>query len=436
MTAVAKSFRARVLTAGGWVAASYAYNQGLRLVGNLVLSRLLFPELFGLMTIVQAVLTGLALLSDVGIMQSIVYNERGEEDEFFNTAWTIQLIRGFVLWIVVLLVAAPLAKFYGEPRLLHLLPVVGFNAVLSGLMSTKTALADRRLSLGRLTLLDLTTYTLGLAISIVWAFYSPTVWALVGGSLIGTIVKVIASHTWLEGPQNRFRLHQASVKVIMNFGRWVFVSSALTFLAGEGNRLLIGKLLDVKLLAFFSVANSLAFICSQVVTTLGGKVMFPAYAEVARERRADLYGVVLRTRALQTLPLCVVGIVLALFGQALIDLLYDSRYHDAGWMLRILALGSIGSSVFSSYGGVLWAIGQARQNSIVLAFQVMFQLSAMSVGAHFGARGLVIGAAFASIALYPVYAIILRRDRLWQPILDLPVLGVCALMTILMLPRV
>ena len=436
MSAVARSFRARVLTAGGWVALSYAYNQGMRLVGNLILSRLLFPELFGLMTIVQAVLTGLALLSDVGIMQSIVYNERGEEDEFFNTAWTIQLIRGFVLWILVLLLAAPLAKFYGEPRLLQLLPVVGFNAVLGGLMSTKTALADRRLSLGRITFLDLTTYTLGLAISIAWAFYSPTVWSLVAGALIGTVIKVIASHVWLEGPQNRFRLHRASVKVIMNFGRWVFVSSALTFLAGEGNRLLIGKLLDVKLLAFFIVANSLAFICSQVATTLGGKVMFPAYAEVARERRSDLYGVVLRTRALQTIPLCVVGIVLSLFGQSLIDLLYDNRYHDAGWMLRILALGSIGGAVFASYGGVLWAIGQARQNSIVLAFQVVFQLGAMSIGAHFGARGLVIGAAFAYIALYPVYAVILRRDRLWQPILDLPVLGVCALMTILLLPRI
>ena len=111
--------------------AGYAASQALRLGGNLVLSRLLFPEAFGLSSLVSVFLVGLQLLSDVGLEPSVVQNERGDERRFLDTVWTIQAVRGALLALLAVLLARPAAWLYGEPQLAPLLPMVGSVTPLS-----------------------------------------------------------------------------------------------------------------------------------------------------------------------------------------------------------------------------------------------------------------------------------------------------------------
>src|SRR3989442_984776 len=101
--------RARAMRGMVWAFSSYGVNQFLRLASNLVLSRLLAPKAFGLMALVAVFLSGLQMFSDVGIRPSIIQNRRGDEPDFLNTAWTIQVIRGTALWLLSCLIAWPAA---------------------------------------------------------------------------------------------------------------------------------------------------------------------------------------------------------------------------------------------------------------------------------------------------------------------------------------
>ena len=145
------SLRGLVLRGSVWTLSGTATRHVLRLVGNLVLTRLLFPEAFGLLTLVHLFLTGLQMFSDVGIRPSIVQNERGDDPDFLDTAWTIQAVRGGALCLLSILLAPFVATFYGEPLLAQLIPAIGFTAVFQGFASTNLHTADRRLALGRLT---------------------------------------------------------------------------------------------------------------------------------------------------------------------------------------------------------------------------------------------------------------------------------------------
>ena len=78
-----------------WTVFGYGSSQVLRFGGNLILTRLLVPDLFGLMALVQIFIRGLSLFSDIGIRPSIIRSDRGDDPIFLNTAWTIQVIRGF-----------------------------------------------------------------------------------------------------------------------------------------------------------------------------------------------------------------------------------------------------------------------------------------------------------------------------------------------------
>jgi hypothetical protein len=63
---------------------------------DLILTRLLFPEAFGLMALVQVFMGGLQMFSDLGVNMSIIQSKRGEDPDFLNTAWTFQILRGLI----------------------------------------------------------------------------------------------------------------------------------------------------------------------------------------------------------------------------------------------------------------------------------------------------------------------------------------------------
>lgn len=99
------SLRKRALRAGSWNLVAQVASQVMRLGGNLVMARLLLPEMFGVMVIATTVSVLLHLLSDVGLRQNIIQSHRGDDPHFLNTAWTVQIIRGFVLFALTLLLA-------------------------------------------------------------------------------------------------------------------------------------------------------------------------------------------------------------------------------------------------------------------------------------------------------------------------------------------
>jgi O-antigen/teichoic acid export membrane protein len=181
-----------------WTIASYGTSQILRFGSNLILTRLLIPDVFGLMALVYVFISGLHLFSDIGIGTSIIQNKRGDDPVFLNTAWTMQVIRGVGLWICSLLIAWPVAAFYEkpnqEPSFLWLLPVVGLNTLISGFNSTALFKLNREIALGKLAVFELGGQISSLIVIIVWAWFSPTVWALVAGSLVSAVIQLVWSH--------------------------------------------------------------------------------------------------------------------------------------------------------------------------------------------------------------------------------------------------
>ena len=140
-----------------WTIASYGLSQVLRLGSNLILTRLLVPEMFGLMSLVYVFITALHLFSDLGIGTSLIQNKRGEEPDFLNTAWTLQVCRGVILWFCTLFLAWPIAHLYQQPQFLWLLPVVGLGTVISGFNSTSVFTLNRNMAFGQLAILSCRT---------------------------------------------------------------------------------------------------------------------------------------------------------------------------------------------------------------------------------------------------------------------------------------
>jgi O-antigen/teichoic acid export membrane protein len=426
------TLRQRILASGSWVLAGYGLNQALRLGGNLILTRLLFPEAFGLMAIYSAVGYGVHMLTDVGIGPSIVQNERGNDPVFLNTAWTVQIVRGILVWVGLCALALPMARLYGEPLLAAMLPVVGFTAVISGFDSTKWFTAKRNLEAERVTKIEIGSFSLGLLCTIYLAWVLHSVWALVWGNVITDSLKMIASHVALHGVKNRFAWERDTLKHLRGFGRWILLSSGLTFLSSEGLRLLIGTMIDMSQLALFTLASTMSLMLWQAMQQLSGRVFFPAFAEVYRENPRNLTRVLYKARLTTIFPSWAIAVFFIYFGSQFMGFLYDARYQGSGVMLEQLAVGTLIACVWGSYSGVLLATGKVGAMTALTAIQIVFQFGSIFVGHHYwGSEGVVVGVATANWLMYPANALVMFRMGFWQPKLDMILLAASVLIVVL-----
>jgi O-antigen/teichoic acid export membrane protein len=409
----------RAILASSWTLAGYAAGQALRFGSNLILTRLLFPEAFGTMALVQAVLTGVTMLSDLGTEQAIIQHKGGEEPNFVNTAWTIQVIRGAGIWLLCCALAVPIAAFYRNSELYFLLPAVGLTALINGFTSSSIAILNRKLGVGRITILEIASSVVSISTMVFLAWILRSVWALVIGNIVGSAFKVAASHLWLSGSPNSFLLDPACTAKIRRFGSWILVSTALTFLVGEGNRLVIASFVDLRDLAFYSLASSLTLMPLQIVQQIGSRVLLPAYSEVVRERPESIRRTISRARVVQIVLMMTISAFFIFFGKQLISALYDPRYEPVAQMLGLIALGLLPQSITVSYGPVLIAQGLLKQSTYLLAVQLSIQLLAMIVGGHFGGViGLILGLSLSQWMLYPFHAYAYSLISVWQPKVD------------------
>jgi O-antigen/teichoic acid export membrane protein len=417
------SLKLRTFRAAGWTVGGHAATQLLRFGSNLILTRLLFPEVFGLMAIIQAVMMGVALLSDIGVTQSIIRSERAGDKRFMDTAWTIQIAKGVVVWLVMCALAVPLARVYGEPLLAGMLPLAGLAAVIHGFYSTNGALAARNIAPKRITLIGVAGYAVTIGTSILLAWLHPSPWALVWGNLAGAVFQVVASHLLLAGERNHFAWERRAARDILGFGGAVLLSSSLTFMAGEGNKLVAGLLLDTRLLGLLGLASTLNLVVWSAVQLLSARVLYPAYSEVMRTDARRLSSIVERSRLMQVWPTWLVALFFACFGRQVIEFLYDPRYAPAGPILQVLALGLMVSVLSGSYSAVLWSMGRIGLSTALLAVQGLLYIVNMVVGNQVaGQFGVVIGAALTGLMMYPINAVVYARLRLFHPKVDVPVL--------------
>ena len=92
----------RFLRATGWIVSEHGIGQMLRFAGNLVLTRLLAPDMFGVMAIAHVVISGMTMFSDIGLELNVIRSKRGNDPVFLDTVWTIQILRGLLLFLVTL----------------------------------------------------------------------------------------------------------------------------------------------------------------------------------------------------------------------------------------------------------------------------------------------------------------------------------------------
>ncbi|PZQ52662.1 MAG: polysaccharide biosynthesis protein [Rhodovulum sulfidophilum] len=411
---------ARVLRGSAFVVLGYGTSQAIRLASNLVLTRLLFPEAFGLMALVTVAIVALASFSDMGIGPAIAQSRRGDDPEFLRAAFTLQVARGGALWLGACVLAWPFAAFYGEPMLALLLPVVGLSSLITGFNSVAVETAHRHLMLGRVTLIDLASQLAGTIAMVALAYATRSIWALVIGGVIASIAKLALSHLCLPGPPNRFGWEPEARRELVRFGRWIFLSTLCGFMLTQGDKLILGKFLTLDLLGLYNVAYFLASFPLLLGAALTTRMLIPLYREHPPAASRANFDRLRRLRCALTSAMLGLLLVMAFAGEPLVRLLYDPRFALAGPIVVLIAAVQIPQGIGLTYDYAALAAGESRRFFLLMAPRAVAQTALLLLGAwQFGLVGALAGQALATLATYPLVARLARRYGAWDPLHDL-----------------
>ncbi len=393
-----------------WTIAEYVATQGLRTLATLFLARyFLSPETFGVVGLATVFIAGLTMFSELGIVVNIVQHPRGDDPEFLNTAFALQAARGVVIWAAAAAAAYPLALFYKQPELFLLLVAAASGEAIRGLTSTAAWTLKRHVRLRNIALLGIAAEAVAFVAAILWAVSSPSAWVLVGRALASAVVFAVGSH-FITAQRMSFRWDRSAANSILRFGGWISISTAAYFLAGQGERLILGKFVTPIELGCFSLALVIATVPAAGIGQLVNQIFLPMISNSVRSSSADTLRDFVGARRV----FFVIGLVAAVgflaLAQPFVALVLSPDYRMAGWMLQLLGLRVAMDLFAAPASSLILAHGQSRYTAAGNVTRLLFMLSGIWIAfTYFGIKAAVVSLIIAQALSYFPLIVGLRR---------------------------
>lgn len=382
-------------------------NNFLRAVSSVILTRLFVPEVFGIAGIIASVAFVLAMMSDLGFQAFVVRHPDAERRDFADTIWTIALARSVVLTGTLAALSVPITALVGKPELWPLLAVSSLTFLIEGTASLSLILALRRRMILRLSVLELVVAVAQLAAAVALAFVWRSYWAILVAMLCSTALKSVLSYLMFRDAGHRLRFERRYAGELWRFARFVTGSSIIIMLVMQCDKLVLARFMPLDAFGFYMLACNLGLAPLAFTTAYASRVLYPAYAEVARAPGQDLRAFFYQKRRLVGVLYMLAAGGLIGCAPLLVAILYDDRYVDAGLYLRLIAMTPFFAFASSSANEVLTASGR---------IQVTLQASAIKLGwlALAGPVGFLAGGPIGLVLVVGLMELPAMLLRWWQ----------------------
>ena len=398
------TLRTQTVRGVAWAAGARLGNQFAQFVVSAILSRLLFPDDFGLIGMI-AVFTGFAaLFSEFGLGSALI-QRREITDDHINSIFWLNLLIGAGITLIFWAASGPIARFYSNPHLVSLTRALAFSFSIAATAIVPRALLQKRMDFRNVARVDILSTIMAGATAVFLALAGAGVWSLVVQTLLGNVVAVPL--LWRAARwRPRVRYSAKAIRELVGFAANLSGYNVINYWARNSDNLFVGKVIGSSALGIYARAYSLMLLPISQVTSVVGTVMFPALSSIQedRPRVRRIYLRAMGVIALITFPmmtgLFVVAkpFVLAVYGQRwagvipILEImcpigLLQSMMNPVGWL-------------YTSQGRTDWMFrwGVAGSGTLIVA---------IAIGAYFRTtESIAISYLIANVVLfYPCLAI-------------------------------
>lgn len=364
----------------------------LALGGSMVLGRLLTPAEVGLYSI-AAVQAGLAqVLRDFGVGQYLM-QEKALTPDKLRAALFVSVASAWTLGLLILLAAAPLARFYGEPGLQPVLRWLALNFLLLPFTAIAVAMLRRQGRFGAVLVINASGACAQLACSVWlawlgWGSLSLACGAVAasGAALLASVPLRPAGVPWLP--------HWRGADSVLRFGGYAAGGVLIDEVGVVAPDLIVGKLIGVAGAGIYGKALSVVNLFNQAITSAVSPVAYALYAAQARAGQ-DVRRAYLHTTSCMTALAWPFFAWLALMARPVVRTLYGDQWDAAVPLIQVMCGASALYSMFSMARYLFLAGGHVRAQARLDATSVPLRIAAVwlaaSLGLDYVAWGVLVG---------------------------------------------
>lgn len=399
----------RVRAGVSWNISSALITESVRFLRSIVLARLLAPEDFGLLAMALTVVGALNAVSSLGLSRTIVANKFDNTAELkahLNTVWSVELVRSFVVALLVAASAFPLARFYGQDKLKVIIPLLGLMTLIGALQNIGLTILRKEIRFAGIFWYELITNVGGIALTVALAVILRNVWALVTGLLLTSALGTVLSYVF-HAFRPRFAFEQQALHRALTVGKLTLLIATASYVTNMADNVMVGRLLGSSALGNYSLAFNIASAPISVLVFSLNAVLFPAYAEITLQRPQALDVAFRQVFSLALLVLFTIAAPVFLLAGDIVQLLFGSKWVAAGTALRVLALVIPLRGFSLLVSAFFWGLNRPKDVAVSTTVEAVVFLTALyPLVSTFG----IAGAAWAGMIAYGFGCVTRIRD--------------------------
>jgi len=385
--------------------------------GNIILARLLAPQIFGIYAIVSFVVQFFSTFGDVGIGAALI-QKKGElsQEELSTTFWLQQMLVWLVVGVVVL--AAPLAlKVYPTlpPVGVWLIRAMAVSFLFSSLKTIPAILMERNIDFNRIAWVDVTENLAYQGVVITGAYLGYGVWSFVAAAItrafLGAAI-IYALSSWRPSFQYRFE----SVKGLVRFGLPYQGNQILSFVKESVTPLFVGAYAGAAAVGYVNWARNVAY-APLVLSDSFGRVAFPVFSKLQDDKEL-LTRTVERSIRIMTLILLPVAAVMVALAPEITHVVFTDKWMPGINAFYLFCISPICVGIFLPLDSAILALGQSRILFIKIIILIIFEWGlSVPLVIYFGFTGVAMAQPIVTVLFTCVDCIILRKLKIRPRIL-------------------
>lgn len=304
---------------------------------QIILARLLMPEMFGLVAMVVVFISIGQALMDGGMTSSIIRTKNPDQLDY-STVFITNIIMSLGVYGLIFIAAPYIALFYNQEILTNIIRILSFTFVIRALVAVHMAKLTKEMNFKLQMKLQIPSTVMAGIVGISMAYQGYGVWSLVWLNLIQAISFTVQTLIFMKWRPSlifnfeRFKYH-------FNFGYKLTLASLIDVIFNDAYRIVIGRLYSPAAVGFFHQAETLRLFPVQQISTVVGKVTYPLFAKMNDDDALKFaYKITMKLVLVLIVPLMLGLILMAEEG---FRFLFGEKWLPAVPYFQILALASI-----------------------------------------------------------------------------------------------
>ncbi|HEX6708117.1 MAG TPA: oligosaccharide flippase family protein [Albitalea sp.] len=394
-------------------AVSFAGLAVLKLLSSVILTRLLYPEAYGIITMIASIAYVIEMISDVGVLGLMIRHERADEPVFINTMWTLRLVRGAINAGIVFVLAPLLAGLYEEPALAEALRIFSVWFLIYAFESMSFALAIRRRNARVVSYSELACTVASTLFVIVYSYFRRDWHGMVYGMVVNRALMLVASYGFYRSERPRLQFDRSVFDASMGYAKYVLPSSLLTLLVSQFDKFIFLKLFNIQLLGLYGLAGNIVSPIDSLVMRVSRAVLYPRCAENFRREPSTVREKYYHENVKLLLLILFLPSALAGSARLLVHVLFDPRYAYSAVIVEAFALRGMVAALAGPAENVLVATGTPKPVLLANAMRAVWLLpGSLIANALWGFEGFLYVTALQGLPALAYFLWLQRRREL------------------------